>query len=76
MQIIVITDDSWQATQHSPIVSDSVYNGETYDARLEQPGWDQPNFTPPPTGAWTAANIVTCFTPTLTPIGIPGAKWR
>ena len=27
-----------------PIVSDSVYDGETYDARLETPGWDMPGF--------------------------------
>jgi alpha-L-rhamnosidase len=31
----------------SPIVSNSVYDGETYDARLEVPGWNAPGFTPP-----------------------------
>ncbi len=40
----VITDSSWTA-HDSPIVYDSMYNGETYDARLEQPGWDLPHFS-------------------------------
>jgi alpha-L-rhamnosidase len=38
------TDTSWQAGQ-SPILEDSIYNGETYDARKEQPGWDRAGFT-------------------------------
>ncbi len=34
-----ITDpSSWRGTASGPIVSDSVYQGESYDARLEQPG--------------------------------------
>ena len=28
----------------SPIIMNSVYDGETYDARLEKPGWDAPGF--------------------------------
>ena len=36
-------DGSWKATA-GPIVYDAVYNGETYDARKEQPGWDMPDF--------------------------------
>ncbi|MBC7349299.1 MAG: family 78 glycoside hydrolase catalytic domain [Candidatus Aminicenantes bacterium] len=39
----VHSDTSWK-TARGPILEDSVYHGETYDARLEQPGWDQPNF--------------------------------
>eukprot|EP01122_Echinamoeba_exundans_P001906 TRINITY_DN11883_c0_g1_i1.p1 TRINITY_DN11883_c0_g1~~TRINITY_DN11883_c0_g1_i1.p1 ORF type:complete len:335 (-),score=19.37 TRINITY_DN11883_c0_g1_i1:386-1390(-) len=38
----VVTDDSWYATQ-GWIVYDSVFNGERYDARLEIPGWNEPN---------------------------------
>ncbi|MBI5281139.1 MAG: family 78 glycoside hydrolase catalytic domain [Candidatus Solibacter usitatus] len=37
------SDESWQAGQ-SPILEDSVYHGERYDARLEQEGWDRPKF--------------------------------
>lgn len=37
------TDGSWK-TMPGPIQSDSVYNGEVYDARLETPGWDRAGF--------------------------------
>jgi alpha-L-rhamnosidase len=39
----VVTDPSWK-TAPSAIVESSIYGGETYDARLEQPGWDKPGF--------------------------------
>jgi alpha-L-rhamnosidase len=34
----IATDQSWKAAA-SPIVKSSIYGGEIYDARLEQPGW-------------------------------------
>ncbi len=37
------SDEKWQAYK-SPIVMDDIYNGETYDARLEQRGWDSAMF--------------------------------
>jgi len=40
---LVVTDGSWKAAQ-SPILHSEIYSGETYDARLEQPGWDKPGF--------------------------------
>ncbi len=39
----VASDGSWKAAD-GPVVEDSIYNGETYDARLETPGWDRPGF--------------------------------
>lgn len=39
----LVTDESWQGTE-SPILSDSIYNGEVHDARLEMPGWSGPGF--------------------------------
>lgn len=42
-QIEIHSDTSWK-TARGPIIEDSIYNGETYDARLEQPGWDLPDF--------------------------------
>jgi alpha-L-rhamnosidase len=39
----VVSDITWKAA-NGPILEDSVYNGETYDARLETPGWDRPGF--------------------------------
>ena len=37
----VATDPSWKCAA-SPIRRNSLYLGEVYDARQEQPGWDQP----------------------------------
>ena len=39
----VVTDESWRAAV-SPVVASEIYDGETYDARLEQPGWDRAGF--------------------------------
>jgi len=41
---VVVTDDSWRTTQDGPIRAAGIYDGETYDARHEQPGWTQPGF--------------------------------
>lgn len=40
---LVISDQSWKAAD-SPILYSEIYHGETYDARLEQWGWDLPGF--------------------------------
>ncbi len=39
----VATGPDWKVGD-SPILRNSVYLGELYDARREQPGWDQPGF--------------------------------
>ena len=36
--------DDWRCTTDGPVVYNSIYNGEIYDARLELPGWDKPGF--------------------------------
>jgi alpha-L-rhamnosidase len=41
--IRVVSDETWKAAD-GPVVEDSIYNGETYDARLETAGWDRPGF--------------------------------
>lgn len=46
---IVTEPQGWRATT-GPIVENSVYGGEVYDARLELPGWNQPGT---PGGEWT-----------------------
>ncbi len=50
----VATDTSWKSMP-GPIRSDSVYNGEVYDARLETPGWDRPGFDDAP---WRPARAI------------------
>jgi alpha-L-rhamnosidase len=40
---IIVSDQSWKASK-SPIVMDLVYDGEHYDARLEQDKWSSPGF--------------------------------
>ena len=40
---VIISDQTWKASK-SPILMDLVYDGEHYDARLEQPGWCTPGF--------------------------------
>ena len=48
------SDASWK-TAAGPIQSDSVYNGEVYDARLETPGWDRPGFDD---AHWKPADLI------------------
>ena len=52
--VSVASDGTWKASK-GPIVSDSVYDGEVYDARREMPGWDQPEFDD---SRWSAAETV------------------
>ena len=40
---IIVTDESWKSSP-SPITYCSLYGGESYDARLEQAGWNKPGF--------------------------------
>ena len=47
----VLSDGSWK-TADGPVLSASVYNGETYDARLEESGWALPGFDD---GGWAKA---------------------
>ena len=39
----IVTDPSWKYSSGA-ITQDSLYDGETYDARLEKPGWDKAGF--------------------------------
>ena len=39
----VTTDGSW-TWSNGPVTTNDIYAGESYDARLEQRGWDQPGF--------------------------------
>lgn len=39
----IVTDENWRAAT-GPILMNSIYDGETYDARLEHSGWSSPDF--------------------------------
>ncbi len=50
----VSTDETWK-TADGPVVFDSIYAGESYDARRERPGWDRAGFDD---SRWDAARAV------------------
>jgi len=56
------TDDTWK-TSSGPVTYNDLFHGETYDARLEQPGWDKPGYNDAP---WEKAALVDAPTGTLT----------
>jgi alpha-L-rhamnosidase len=49
----VASDSTWKGAQ-GPMVADSLYNGETYDARKEMPGWDRAGFDD---SSWEPASV-------------------
>lgn len=53
-QETVVSDGSWKSAP-GPVIASCVYDGETYDARQEQAGWDSPAFDD---AKWVAANVV------------------
>jgi alpha-L-rhamnosidase len=63
-QDVIVTDRSWR-TALGPLVTDAWYSGSDYDARREQPGWNQPGADLTPAAKrrdgtpmeWTAAGI-------------------
>jgi alpha-L-rhamnosidase len=40
----IVSDASWRGMTDGPIRFAGIYEGETYDARKEMPGWDKPGF--------------------------------
>ncbi|MET1074712.1 MAG: family 78 glycoside hydrolase catalytic domain [Umezawaea sp.] len=50
----VLSDGSWTLAD-GPTTSESLWFGETYDARLEQPGWNQTGFDD---SGWRPARVV------------------
>ncbi|GAA4299659.1 alpha-L-rhamnosidase [Compostibacter hankyongensis] len=40
----VASDTGWKATAAGPVVANSEFDGECYDATREMPGWSQPGF--------------------------------
>jgi alpha-L-rhamnosidase len=64
----IVSDESWRATR-GPIVANDIYDGETYDARLEQPGWSKSGFT---ATDWSGVKLLEWDLATLfAPLGPP-----
>jgi alpha-L-rhamnosidase len=53
-QEVLGTDAAWK-TSTGPILMSEIYHGETYDARLEKPGWALPGFADKD---WAAVKVV------------------
>lgn len=53
---MVVTDDSWRVSTNGPLRQSGIYEGESYDARLTVPGWDQVGFND---SAWQPASVAT-----------------
>jgi alpha-L-rhamnosidase len=69
----VATDESWTGNL-SPTLKAEIYDGETQDARLAQPGWSTANFAAPTGGrAWHPVEV---RTPDLSNIQIDGQDFQ
>ncbi|WP_295654005.1 alpha-L-rhamnosidase [uncultured Mucilaginibacter sp.] len=53
---VIATDDTWKAAT-GPILYSEIYNGETYDARLEKTGWTLPIYNDSNWGGVTVQNF-------------------
>jgi len=50
----IVSDRSWKIAE-GPVIANNVYLGETYDARLEKPGWDTPGHDD---SSWDNARVI------------------
>lgn len=51
---VIVTDETWKGSD-APILFSEIYDGELYDARLEQDGWAEGNFDD---STWRTTSIV------------------
>ncbi len=58
----IVSDASWKAAT-SPILADSLHNGEVYDARDEKEGWTEPSYND---STWAQAEVMAAPKGTLT----------
>lgn len=50
----IVSDDSWKATDQGPVRLSGIYDGETYDARMEAKGWNEPGYNE---AGWWKVNV-------------------
>jgi alpha-L-rhamnosidase len=51
----MVSDETWKLSTAGPIRANNEYDGEEYDARMEQPGWNRAGFDD---SKWEPAHIV------------------
>jgi alpha-L-rhamnosidase len=67
----IVTNGDWRAAT-GPILASDIYDGETYDARLERPGWSEPGYD---TRDWVGVRLLDRNLATLVaPSGPPGRR--
>jgi alpha-L-rhamnosidase len=54
-ELVVASDSTWRVSVDGPLRYDNYYLGETYDARREMRGWNEPSFD---ASRWAAARTV------------------
>ena len=52
---VIVSDTTWKITTHGPIIANSEYDGEEYNANLELKGWMQNGYNDK---KWLKARIV------------------
>lgn len=52
----LVSNATWLVSK-PPFVSEHIYHGEVYDARLELPGYDELKYSPP-SANWSAAKVI------------------
>ena len=64
----IITDETWRAVR-GPVLSSDIYDGETYDARQERPGWSSAGYND---HDWVGVRVIDRdFTTLVAPSGPP-----
>lgn len=53
--VLSASQEDWCVTTAGPVLHSGIFTGETYDARLEMPGWEAPGFDD---SAWNAAVLM------------------
>jgi alpha-L-rhamnosidase len=66
-EVRVISDGSWRSAT-GPILASDLYNGETYDARREMPGWSSPGFDD---RDWAGVRLLDWPAELVAPVGPP-----
>lgn len=69
-QEIVGSDDKWRAATGAVLESD-IYDGETYDARLERPGWSEARYND---SEWKSVTVVEAPTAKIVASAAPAVK--